>query len=103
VEDVLNWLNKQECGINTYHEFRTHVKAYKLNNPDEAAALRLLTTLVDEFIWRYAEDPLPHDIGIAAFEKLKDAVARTSRAKGTSAEHQLSVLNEIARIRLTDA
>ncbi|ACA17421.1 conserved hypothetical protein [Methylobacterium sp. 4-46] len=103
MQDLSNWLNAQQGGVNTYIEFRERAKIIRKHDHDHAALMRLLSDLVSKFIWAYAEEPLSPEVGTVALDRLKDLMTRAVQLGNASAEQQIRLLNEIAQTDLADA
>jgi len=95
-----SWLSGQHLGLGTYRTFQERTMELALSDGQHAAFYKLLSTMVDPFIWSFDEEPLPVDVANKTFERVLAVVRDAEYAISLAPEQQIKILNELASVEL---
>jgi hypothetical protein len=100
MDDLIQWLERQDGGIYTYLAFRDRCSRLAIKEPGHSALYTLLGTLAARFADEYDERPLPVEIADSAATDLLQVAKLASEAIHSPDSAQLRFLNHVAELRL---
>jgi hypothetical protein len=96
MNDLLDWLKRQNTGIGTYIEFQKRTLKLASASSDQAALFQLLSQLAGRFVMTYEDMPMEVETADHALVRLTELVEQAAASAATAPEAQLRLLNEIA-------
>jgi hypothetical protein len=100
MDDLIQWLEREDGGIYTYISFHDRCRKLSAKEPEQSALYTLLGALAARFADEYDEKPLPVEITDSAATDLLQVVKLAREAARSSDSAQLRFLNNMAELRL---
>jgi hypothetical protein len=96
-DTLLKGLNEQGAGVRAYEACARAARTRIAGEPDNAAALLLISYAAQRFVEAYDDQPLTVEVAGEEFEQFSDIVKTLDSAhSGGSAEAKVAALNTVA-------